>query len=147
MKQTNSTRCSATTASGQPCKAWAIHGTDPPLCAPHAGLAKAQKGNQNAVKHGYYRTSIDSAETLSLFDDASDVDLDQEAILLRVYIHRLTQYMDDPELTFAQFQSAGPLLVSAIRALAYIKKQLPPPQDIDWDASLDRLGEMLDWDI
>lgn len=141
------TRCTAITRKGTPCKAWAIHGSDPPLCAPHAGLAGGVKGNQNAVKHGYYRTSIDSSEILSLFDDATDVDLDQEAILLRVYIHRLTQYLDDPELSFAQFQSAGQLLISAIRALAYIKKQLPPEEAIDWDASLDRLSQVLDWDL
>ena len=140
-------RCSALTASGKPCKAWAVHGSDPPLCAPHAGLAGAKKGNQNAVKHGYYRQSINSTELLPLFDEASTVDLDQEAILLRVYIYRLIKYLDDPDLTFEQIKAAGPLLVSAIRAIAYVKKQLPPREAIDWDASLDRLGQMLDWDI
>jgi hypothetical protein len=31
-----SRRCSATTNSGRPCRAWAIASTDPPLCAAHA---------------------------------------------------------------------------------------------------------------
>ena len=141
------TKCTATTAKGNPCKAWAINSSDPPRCAPHSGLTGGPKGNQYAVKHGYYRRSIESDELLSLFDNAGDVDLDQEAILLRVYIHRLIKYLNDPELAFDQFKSAGPLLVSAIRALGYLKKQLPPPDAIDWDATLDRLGQELDWNL
>ena len=144
---TRLTKCTATTAQGNPCKAWAIRSSDPPRCAPHAGLAKGKKGNQNAVKHGYYRQLVESDEILSLYDDAGDVDLDQEAILLRVYLHRLTQYLNDSELTFEQFKSVGPLLVSAVRALGYLKKQLPPSDAADWDAALDRLGQELDWDL
>jgi len=56
------TRCSATTASGHPCRAWAVHDTDPPLCiahqrAPTGGGERpvgAPPGNTNAVKHGFY---------------------------------------------------------------------------------------------
>jgi hypothetical protein len=141
------TRCTATTASGKPCKAWAIRDSDPPRCAPHAGLAKAQKGNQNAVKHGYYRQSISSAELLSLFDEAGSVELDQEAVLLRVFIHRLINYLEDPELPYEQFKSAGSLLISAIRALTYLKKQLPDSHTVDWDAALDELAKEWDWEL
>jgi hypothetical protein len=50
-------RCSATCADGSPCRAWAVRGTDPPLCAAHGGSeirSGAPPGNQNARKHGYY---------------------------------------------------------------------------------------------
>lgn len=50
-------RCSARCADGSPCMAWAVRGTDPPLCASHGGTAArpgAPAGNQNALKHGYY---------------------------------------------------------------------------------------------
>ena len=141
------TKCSAITASGQPCKAWAIRGSEPPLCAPHAGLAGGKKGNQNAVKHGYYRQSINSAELLSLFDDAGKVELDQEAVLLRVFIHRLINYLEDPELPYEQFRSAGSLLISAVRALTYLKKQLPPHEAIDWDTALDELAQEWGWEL
>ena len=140
-------KCSTTTAKGTPCQAWAIRGSDPPLCSPHSGLARGKKGNQNAVKHGYYRQYVDSSAAQSLHEDAADGDLDQETALLRLYINRLTTYMNDPDLTYDQFKSAGPLLVSAIRALAYIKKQLPPRDTIDWDATLDRVGKAMDWDL
>jgi hypothetical protein len=50
-------RCTATRADGSPCQAWAVHGTEPPRCAPHGGgraPARPPDGNQNALKHGYY---------------------------------------------------------------------------------------------
>jgi glucans biosynthesis protein len=52
-----SRRCTATCADGSPCRAWAVHGTDPPRCAPHGGSKArvgAPKGNQNARTHGFY---------------------------------------------------------------------------------------------
>ena len=54
---TQSLRCTATTRKGQPCRAWAVPGTDPPRCAAHGGVASkpgAPSGNQNAVTHGFY---------------------------------------------------------------------------------------------
>ena len=63
-------RCSATTQAGQPCRAYAVRDTDPPLCAIHAGRAVggAPKGNRNAVTHGFYAST-----------DISDVILDLAA--------------------------------------------------------------------
>ena len=52
-----SLRCTATTASGSPCKAWSVRHTDPPLCGAHGGgtrPAGAPPGNTNALKHGFY---------------------------------------------------------------------------------------------
>ncbi len=50
-------RCTATCADGTPCSAWAVRGTDPPLCAAHGGTDArigAPPGNTNALKHGYH---------------------------------------------------------------------------------------------
>ena len=49
--------CSATRADGKPCRAWAVRGSDPALCAAHGGggsLVGAPPGNVNALRHGYY---------------------------------------------------------------------------------------------
>ena len=49
--------CTAITHRGNPCRAWAVPGTDPPRCASHGGVPGrpgAPVGNQNAVKHGLY---------------------------------------------------------------------------------------------
>ena len=51
------TPCTATTRQDQPCRAWALPGTDPPRCAPHGGASAkpgAPMGNHNAVTHGFY---------------------------------------------------------------------------------------------
>ena len=48
-----SRRCTATTQSGRPCRAWAVRGTD--LCAAHSSPdVGAPEGNANARKHGVY---------------------------------------------------------------------------------------------
>jgi hypothetical protein len=47
-------RCSAIKADGEPCRAWAIRGSDPPLCAAHAGRTGAPPRNRLAEKHGFY---------------------------------------------------------------------------------------------
>ncbi len=55
--KSQATRCTATTRGGQPCRGWAVPGTDPPRCAPHGGVAArpgAPEGNQNACTHGMY---------------------------------------------------------------------------------------------
>ena len=52
-----SQRCSAKRRDGQPCNAWAVKGSDPPLCAAHGGTDAqigAPPGNQNALTHGFY---------------------------------------------------------------------------------------------
>lgn len=141
------TKCTATTTKGQPCKAWAILESEPPLCSAHSGLCGAPKGNENAVTHGYYRKRVEPDEILSLYDDADKVDIDQEVILLRVILHRLSNYINQPELSLEKIKSVVPLIVSTSRALGYLKKQLPDPDAIDWDATLDELSEEMGWDL
>lgn len=62
-------RCTGTTANGTPCKRWATPGSDPPRCAAHPTVgepaaAGAPKGNQNAVKHGYYKSPAEPPRTI-----------------------------------------------------------------------------------
>jgi len=140
-------KCTAITAQGSPCKAWAIRGSDPPLCAPHSGNTGAPKGNKNAVTHGFYQRRVTPEERASLFQTGSDVTLIQEAVLLRVLLHRLSDFLVDGDLSLEKVSSIAPLIVSTTRALAYIKERLPDPNAIDWDAALDRLGQELDCDL
>jgi hypothetical protein len=54
-----------------------------------------QKGNKNAVKHGFYSKALDEAEKLD-FESASGVDgIDDEIALLRVKIKSLLE--KDPQ--------------------------------------------------
>lgn len=57
------TPCSHLTKAGKPCRAYAVHGTDPPACPSHAGLAKgagAPPGNRNRQTHGFYAADPDA---------------------------------------------------------------------------------------
>ena len=141
------TKCTAITAQGKPCKAWSIRGSSPPLCAPHSGLTGGTKGNKNAVTHGYYRKRIEPDEILSLYEKADGVDVDQEIILLRVILHRLSSYINDPDLSLEKTRTVVPLIVTSTRALGYLKKLQPSEDDIDWETALDELSEEWGWDL
>lgn len=45
-------RCTATTARGQPCKRWAVRGSDPPRCAAHGGAAREGDAAPAAERSG-----------------------------------------------------------------------------------------------
>ena len=82
-------RCEALCADGSPCRAWAVRGSERPLCSVHGGvedLGGGQPGNQNALKHGYYQAL-----------DPSDCTID--AIIEQLYQRqlRLHDYIDEVE--------------------------------------------------
>lgn len=63
------TKCTAITARGTPCKAWAVPDTEPPRCAAHGGASKspgAPPGNRNAEKHGFYSQDTTKTEALTI---------------------------------------------------------------------------------
>lgn len=64
-----SEHCTGTKADGTPCRRWATPGSVPPRCAAHPtegepAAAGAPKGNQNAVKHGYYKSPAEPPRTI-----------------------------------------------------------------------------------
>jgi len=66
------THCTATTARGTLCKAWAIPGSDPPRCGAHGGGSKhpgAPAGNSNAATHGLYAHTVCPASIAEIIDD------------------------------------------------------------------------------
>ena len=59
--RSRSVRCTAFTRAGNPCKAWAVRGSDPPRCSLHAigrPPGGGRPGSQNARTHGAYPGSI-----------------------------------------------------------------------------------------
>jgi len=83
----NKTRCQ------QPnCRAWAIRGSDPPLCSAHAGRslgAGAPPGNQNARTHGFYASAITRDELADILTHAADTTLDSEIAITRIALRRV----------------------------------------------------------
>lgn len=81
-------RCTATTRSGRPCKAWAVRGSNPPRCAAHNGGSApvgAPPNNQNAKKHGFYAQPNDPPRTI----DEIITDLAAKQAALSDYIDSL----------------------------------------------------------
>ena len=92
-------QCTATNRRGTRCKAWAVPGTQPPLCAAHGGASNppgAPTGNKNAVTHGFYANSAPKTNsrhvTLSKAEgptiDAIIEDLHQRQITLSHYLDK-----------------------------------------------------------
>lgn len=88
------TYCTGTTANGTPCRRWATPGSDPPRCAAHPTVgepapAGAPRGNQNAVKHGYYRSPAEPPRTVEdIFTGLADRQAQLEQYL-NVNLHDL----------------------------------------------------------
>ena len=140
--------CSAKVASGAPSRAFAIKDSDPPLCPAHSGLLGGRPGNTNAVTHGYYQKKVSLADTETLFNDAANVALKQEAALIRVVLRRMFQYLLDDQLSADQVKSIAPIIFAGTRALAYIQRQIIEKDDkIDWDETLDQLSEWYGVDL
>ena len=123
-----SKRCTHHTRAGQPCRAWAVRGTDPPACSVHAGRAKgggAPKGNQNARKHGFYSRTLSADELADLLDDP-DLNLDAEIVCARVALRRVLQYLstDLDQLSAADQVRALALVFHGARTVARLLRDL-----------------------
>ena len=102
-RNTTSRRCTATCADGSPCQAWAVHGSDPPRCAPHGGgrtLTGAPLGNQNARKHRFHvRTSpLDGGRSGACTIDGVIADLHRQQQRLSRYIDEHIDELEPSEL-------------------------------------------------
>jgi hypothetical protein len=94
-----SRRCSATTATGESCRAWAVRGSDPPLCSIHSGRAKggAPPGSDKPnTKHGFYSSALDPTELADLVTFSDDMTLADEIAVCRVVLRRLLSILENP---------------------------------------------------
>ena len=145
------TICTAITRLGNPCRSWAIPGTDPPRCASHGGVPGrpgAPLGNQNAVTHGLYAKNWKLAgasdipelrELDALTNDAVISGEGQQAIvlvtksLMQKYL-RLSHYIDQqaeelPLVTLSHLLSLHAQMASRLGRLFRDQRILAPEQD------------------
>jgi len=122
VSQSPSRRCSHITRKGQPCRAWAMHGTDPPVCSVHAGLAGAPPGNQYGRTHGFYSTVLEPDELADLVVYADDLSLDDEIAAARVGLRRvlsaLTAAKDDGPASRQAYGHLAGLVFEGARTVA-----------------------------
>jgi len=139
-------RCSAICRNGEPCQAWAVMESDPPLCPAHAGLqrgAGAPNGNQNALKHGLYAGAL-KAEDLADLEMLRSTSLAHELMLMRVGLLRAARYLGEGDLSLADLATILPVMSTTVRTVAYLLSRMEG-SSFDWDEVLDEIKE--DWGI
>ena len=141
------TKCSGTVLNGEACRAWAVRGSEPPLCAVHIGLNKgvgAPKGNQNALKHGFYRPGLTRREMAWLKKYADQVTIEAELAMVRIGLLRLAMFQKENVLSVEEHAAVVKLLVAGARAVAYLEGRIQDlGMDGEFDEVLDNLAEML----
>ena len=145
MAQNPSRPCSFQTAAGNPCKAWAVHGTDPPACAAHAKLAcgGAPEGNQNARTHGFYSPVLEPEELADLVAFADDLDLDDEIALARVILRRLVALLTNGNRPDEMVRIAS-LALQATRTIARLLRDKRALSGEAADGIAGAIGQALD---
>jgi hypothetical protein len=144
-----STRCSATTTAGAPCRAWAVRGTDPPLYSTHSGRtvgAGAPHGNQNAVKHRFYSRTFTNQELADLVANLDNVtDIDDEIAIVRVILARVLPLLDDPtRLPTVEVVALVPLVLNSTGRIARLLRDRRALSGEAGDSLLEALGVALD---
>lgn len=124
-----SSRCSERNANGQPCRAWAIRESNPPLCSTHAKRnagAGAPRGNNNRQKHGFYGRVYTLEEIADLVAYAADGSVVDELAATRVAIRRvlekLTDKGPDEELELEDYARLAALVFTGANTVARLLK-------------------------
>lgn len=107
-------QCTAMTKVGRQCTAFAVHGSEPPLCSVHLHRndgAGAPAGNQNRRTHGFYGRYYSAEELAALEEYVADGSLDSEIGVVRVCLRRALRVLED--------DGADPGLVVAVLPLVF----------------------------
>jgi len=116
------------------------------VCAAHAGLLGAQDGNQNAVKHAFYRPSLSIEELSALLTNAENTTLIDELAISRVFLRRLMNHLKDPHLSKMELAAIGPLIFTGARTVAHLLREIAENGRTStiWDEVLDQMSRDLD---
>jgi hypothetical protein len=109
------------TKAGTPCRAWAIKGSEPPLCASHARLARegAPGGNQESRRPAFYSPTLSEGELADLVAYADDMTLDDEIACTRVLVRRLMAIIEaDGDLSASEQARLAGLALQGTRTVA-----------------------------
>lgn len=119
--------CSATTIKGQPCRAWAIRDSQPPLCSAHAGRntgSGAPAGNQNRRTHGFYALDFTEQELADLVAMPEAVELIDELAAARIHLRRLILYLSEhfEAITPSTLATLSPLVTASLNTIASLAR-------------------------
>jgi uncharacterized protein YjcR len=153
-------KCTASTQSGKPCRAWALRESDPPRCSAHAGRnqgAGAPKGNQNRLAHGFYSRFYTLEELADLLETADIPELAAEIATARIAVRRVLQFLHDQNgrhLDPQHFHASIALLFTGSSTVARLLRQQRAISGEAADtltealaAALEQVGDQLDLDL
>ena len=149
------TRCSATTADGRPCRAYAVKGTDPPLCSAHSGRnracpeqgrrgAGAPRGNQNARTHGFYAQELTPHELADLVAATTLTTVEDEVAITRVALRRLFAVLNDQPAPSDEIKEIAPLIFAGTGRIARLLRDERVLSGEATDTALGGFGLALD---
>ena len=123
------TKCTASTARGKPCRAWAVTNSVPALCSAHSGRSKgagAPAGNQNRRTHGFYSTTYTAADQADLVALAIQDDILDELGAVRVHLRRLLAYLAERDeagtVSASLLASVSPLVTQSANTIANLQR-------------------------
>ena len=157
--------CSFKTKAGRPCRAWAVHGSDPPACAAHLrsslgkntwGLALASdlgpRGLESAPGPGFYSRTLTDEELADLVIYAADLSLEAEIACTRMTVRRTLEFLQERSgsMSEAEYLRATGLVFQGAHTIARLLREqqaLTGGEDSRLqaiiDAALDGLSEDL----
>jgi hypothetical protein len=126
--QNNPMQCGAKTRDGSPCASPSMPNG---RCRMHGGSSKgAPAGNDNAVKHGIYRSTL-SAEECADYDNVEIGGLDAELRLARVRLARALKSERDSPDPGCDYPAIVDRLLARIAGLEVARKKIAGPSDDD----------------
>jgi hypothetical protein len=135
----NQRRCTATKKNSQPCRAWAIRGSDPPRCRHHATSKEVQpdvpasqikeeparQGNLEKPPerdvYAFYGRTFTLEEMMALINLALDHSLNGEVAAARVAVRRILQQLGE-QLTPAEYARLASLVFTGTQTIAQLLK-------------------------
>jgi len=123
-----SPRCAAVRPDGTPCRAWAVRGSDPPLCNAHAAAAQRRAGPALSTttrppqpvpdRPAAARQSPALAAAALPTDPPGPLSLSDEIAIARLTLHRAVTLLDSPDLDIADLAHLAGLVLSGTRIVA-----------------------------
>lgn len=131
-------KCTAEKKDGTACRAWAVRGSDPPLCGAHGGGAArpgAPAGNKNAEKHGAYAAGKSPADL-----DEAITELERRLKQVSAYIDKHFAELEPPD--FGRLAGLQAQMTSRLGRLMRDRQQVTGD---DSDELAQAINQALDW--
>ena len=106
------------TKSGQGCKAWAVRGSDPPLCSAHRAYKEVEPERD---KENFYGRTFTLQEVVDLVSQAYDGNLSDEVEAVRVAMRRVLVRLQD-ELDHDEFARLAGLIFTGANTMVRLMK-------------------------